>query len=336
MLESAIFKKYNIHPTTFRFIKGRFTGTKTKGWGRIDYGLSKRDEDIIKAAMLCPYTLLQKQKVRKSPFYAYIIFLMFTRPETEILQDLIDKHLIKKGPETAKWWAKTSKKILNSFPKEIQKNILKSTRPAKKNMHFWEVIVDILDIRKLFDNPDYITEFNDVVYDIEQKDLVETLLTTSYEDEEMVNILNKYTASEWTMETLTDYKRFFYNIDTLTEPDWKSYLTIIPVKAAHRKDVIKGKLVDEVLIEQGLMWHEQAKNFLKLAMVKYMNTFRDSVMLRSPEGLRMSRESADMVMKLKEKYDSISEGGEDLAELFEEFRVSRDDFGARLDEKFNR
>lgn len=327
MNTQSLLKTYKLHPMTFSRLKGSLECQPEIKWGVINYSLTPNDVVFLESAGVEPHTFSMRTKQPKFPFYKFFTYCVFVIPESQFCDEFFSRHIVEYSIKNKNWLLEQRNLFIQTcIPKPLQPTVLKAKPPLKAATKYWNYVRDILQLTEVFENPDLISTFDEVLLTYDTKSLVEVFLATSYTSErEILDVLNKYSGLMWDINEGKIYTELFYNLKDITDKEWQQYTLMLPNKEGHSKLNMRGTTTDKMLIEHGLIWDDKITALLHDAIESFADTYRESKELGTAEGLKNAKEALDVILKAKDRLEIMSGGKSLITEILHEFKIKKED-----------
>jgi len=306
MREHTIQLKYALSARTFLLIKSKLKKHRSS-WGITDYVVNDSVENLFLCCGLDPYTFQLRTKRSPFPFYKYFVFLVFTCPSVkEIYEILVTKGFISKHKDNRQWVKETRDALIQQcFPPALRKYAMKGKKPPRQHEKLWRIIFELLGLNVYLETPELIDLFDTLFTDHPKRLVTEVLLSTDYEQEDMVAALKLYADEYWNDKLLEVYTEQFYDTSIMEEDDWIKYLRLIPFLDRLPKDRGFGKKLTKMQMERGLVTKDSLSKIMQDGLESLTQRYVESMNRGSAEGLTEALRCLNAVIKLKHENDAI-------------------------------
>ena len=306
MREHAIQLKYELSSRTFLLIKNKLR-KRHSSWGITDYIINDSVENLFLCCGLDPFTFQLRTKRSLFPFYKYFVFLVFTCSSVKEINDiLVAKKFVSKHKDSKKWVKETRTALIQKcFPPSLRKYAEKGKKPPKQFEKLWRIIFELLGLNVYIDAPDLIELFDTLFADHPKRVVTEVLLSTEYEEVDIMEALKLYADDGWTEPMLEVYVDQFYNINSMTPADWIDYLRVIPFQDRLPKDRCFGKSLTKMQLERGMVTTESLAKIMQDGVGNLTQRYVESMNKGNTEGLTEALRCLNAIVKLKHETDAI-------------------------------
>jgi hypothetical protein len=326
--EPELIKKYKIHQRSFSYVQSLLQGDRRPGWGFTEYELTPEDHTVLACTVAHPFSFKLHGRMSIPPFFSYLIFCIFVYQEQDYIENILKRNLLLKTKDNIKWLLTFRTKFISlGLPSELKSMIKRVGPPNKEEEPYWENLKLIVNINDIFNNMSLINSYDDVLFDIDTKQLIELFLTTTYSSEkEMIDVFNRYTGVKWSTNEISNYVKLFYNLEYVEGEDWELYLQKIDPKEKLAKSSVKDTALDKVLLEKGLIWSDKITAILQDAIENYTAVYQENKRSPTSESIKASKDALDIVLKAKEKLDSINGGTTAIHDAIIAFKTKKEDY----------
>jgi hypothetical protein len=254
LTKAQLCKKYQVDPQTFNDIRKHLDAQPIPKRGNVFYALTPGDEMALACARNHNHSFSSTKphaSMHVLPFHRFLSLRLITTPLDDILDELHYRHLVsdKLGKEYLK---KTHGRFVNRLPKELRPVVRDLAEPPSDLEKAYSVMLEVLGIGAIYDDPIWLELYFDLVSDARVKDKVETIFTTHGEVGEQQRALEEQTGYCWQSTAIEIYKTMFYDINPMSDADWEYYLGQLRVSERQHKRAARDMTTTEFNVREGL------------------------------------------------------------------------------------
>lgn len=320
MKEIALLRQYKIPAATFQAVRDFLQAKPVNINGAISYKLTKTDKSLLSCSRLHPRSFPKESPsgLKMVPFYRYFIYLCLTHEEEDIVDILISKHLVKKN--LAENFTKKYRSYLKTKTPETLKKIIGEAAPVPDKVKpDWKNLIKVINIEEALDNPFILNSYDFILNNNDCKAFIDSLLATSYDEEELITFVNKTFQLKWQPSDLHNYIHYFFDLDYLTTADWNAYISLMPVHIGAKVKNARFKPFSEYLIKHNMAYDVSRSKLLQKALKQTAKDFFCIEAFATESTIKAKASALNQMLKLVEKLDNdapdVAKYVHDLAEF---------------------
>lgn len=212
-------------------------------------------------------------------------------------------------------------KYVEDLHKEIQKVLPPNYNPRDRTHKPSQMFLKTHRIRGLWKSGRTVKEAVDVFNNGPLREIVESLVLTGMDDEQISELLSYYKAVGIIPGSIAEFRHYFWNVELLTFEDWSYYLTqpsIQPIKLTALKSPKNLDGIRLTLYKMGIMPRalDRMEVFTTLRDVGFMNFLEANGFPQGQHKAEMLGSYAHVVRMSQDKLDEYSAGEQNVIDEF--------------------
>lgn len=248
-----ISEKYRISQATFNGVRHLLVAVEQSKHGRTFFNIGDRDDFVLRCARnhIASFGLEVSNHTRVLPFHRFLCLKFLTTPHDEAITEIYQRNLTtpKFGVD---YYKHLERKFVLRAPKELKDLVRKRGVPTKKQRGMYEMLLNVIGVITPYNLPDWMDNLFTELVDPRAKTILETVLTTRGSRADHQIGLEDLSRRQWRNVALDLYTSVFYDIGSLSEEDWRYYLSIILPSEKQSKILAKRMTTGELRVKEGL------------------------------------------------------------------------------------
>jgi len=253
-----ISEKYGISQATFNGIRHLLVSAEKSRHGRTFFDIGDRDDFVLRCACnhIASFGLGVNDHVRVLPFHRFLCLKFLTTPPDEAVTEIHQRNLT--APKFGVgYYKQLQKRFVSRVPKELRDLVKKQGVPTKKQRGMYEMLLNVIGVITPYNLPDWMDNLFTELVDPRVKTTLETVLTTRGSRADHQTGLEELSRRQWRNVALDLYTSVFYDVGSLSEEDWRYYLSVIHPSEKRPKILARRMTTVELRVKEGSNAHYQ-------------------------------------------------------------------------------
>lgn len=288
--------EYRISPATFNAVKHHLKAKAIPQHGRLFYNIDDRDDFVLRCAKnhIASFGGRGRDNAHILPFHRFLCLKFLTTPQEEAVNEIYQRNLATPHFGLG-YYKKLEKRFVARVPKELRSLARKRGVPNKKQLGAYEMMLNVIGVITAYNVPRWLDNFFSFLGDAQTKNIVETVVTTRGSRADHQTALEELSGQQWKNVALDLYTSVFYDVGSLSEEDWRYYLSIILPTEKRSKAKALNMTTGDLRVQEGSNPHFQET--LHLVAVGLEKKIRGTMAMKG-EGFKQLHQLIGMYTKI--------------------------------------
>lgn len=265
-----ISEKYGIEQPTFDAVKHLLRAKEEQKHGRLFYRISDRDDFVLRCARnhIASFGAKSRDNYHILPFHRFLCLKFLTTPQEEAVREIHQRNLA--TPRFGLGYYKQLRtRFVARIPKELRPLVKRRGAPSEKQLGAYTMMLNVIGAITAYNYPKWLDNFFSFLGDARTKNIVETVVTSRGSRADHQRALEELGGQQWKNVALDLYESVFYDTSSLSEEDWRYYLSVILPTEKRSKVQARNMSTGELRVKEGSNPHfQETLHFVAVGLEK--------------------------------------------------------------------